>query len=177
MHTAPNSSNPTTTNRPPRKRQAAIIDYDSDGSTNVPAAVVTSSTTSSNTPTSTPVNSKSPEYAAELKSLKTEIAELRTLITSAVDQFKSAIASIPMQPTTSPNDQETENNPSLTPSNPSSTKAMEIEAAQSPEPEISALIHELKHNIATIAIKMREKFKEIRTPPQPIPFQLTPFPT
>jgi len=175
MHTAPSSSDPTATNRPPRKRQAAIVDYDSDGSTNAPAAVVTSSMTSSNTPMSTPVTSLSPEYAAELKSLKTEIAELRTLITSAVDQFKSAIASIPMQPTTSPTDQATENNPSLT-SNLSSTKAMEIEAAQSPKPEISALIHELKSDIATIAIEMREKFKEIRMPPQPIPFQLTPFP-
>jgi len=41
--------------------------------------------------------------------------------------------------------------------------------------EISDLITELKHNIATIAVEMREKFKELRAPPQPIPFQLTPF--
>jgi len=46
-HTAPSSSNPTATNQPPQKRQVAIIDYDSDSSTNAPAAVVTSSTTSS----------------------------------------------------------------------------------------------------------------------------------
>jgi len=79
-----------------------------------------------------------------------------------------------MQQTTAPNDKETE---------PFSSAKMEIEADQStkanrskaPTPEISELINELKHDIATIAIEMREKFNEIHAPPQLTPFQLTPF--
>jgi len=62
-------------------------------------------------------------------------------------------------------------------------REMEIEEAHETDrsmatlPEISDLIAELKHDIATIGIEMREKFKEFRAPPLPIPFQLTPFPT
>jgi len=64
-------------------------------------------------------------------------------------------------------------------------KAMEIEtdpsadtnSSTTPKPEISDLINELKHDIATIAVEMREKFTALRAPPQMTPFQLTPFPT
>ena len=44
-------------------------------------------------------------------------------------------------------------------------------------PEISELITELKNDIATIAVEMREKFKDLRVLPQLPPFELTPFPT
>jgi len=62
------------------------------------------------------------------------------------------------------------------------THAMELDDHSNDSPkktasEISDLISELKTDIATIATEMREKFKELRVPPQPIPFQLTPFPT
>jgi len=43
--------------------------------------------------------------------------------------------------------------------------------------DIQAIIADLKHDIATVAVEMREKFKELHAPPQPILFQLTPFPT
>jgi len=103
------------------------------------------------------------DYAAELQVIKKELATLRNLITSAVDQMKSAVESIK-------------------PNTPAPTHAMELDDHSTDSPketafEISDLISELKNDIATIATEMREKFKELRAPPKPIPFQLTPFPT
>jgi len=152
-------------NRPPRKWQAAIIDYDSDHGTSLPPAIVNSSHNTPCKPISS-LGSPTVDYAAELQTIKTELATLRTLITTAVEQMQRATESI-------------------TTSHPSSAKAMEIEANQVTEadrpqaitPELSDLINELKSDIATIAIEMREKFNKFRAPPLPIPFQLTPFPT
>jgi len=148
MSTTPNSSNATATSRPPRKRQAAILDYDSDRSTDAPAAIVATSTTSGSTPTPTPATSISPDYAADLKSLKSEISELRNLITSAVEQFKSALASIPLQRTPSPNDMETE--PDLT---------TERKASQSVR-DVQDLVTDLKHDIATFVIETKAMFQQ-----------------
>ncbi len=71
---------------------------------------------------------------------------------------------------------------SAKPNTPAPVNEMELDdqSTASPKettPEISDLISELKTDIATIAKEMREKFTELRAPPQPIPFQLTPFPT
>jgi len=149
MTTTPSSSNATTTNRPPRKRQAAILDYDSDRSTDVPAMIVaTTSTTSGSNPTSTSATSISPDYAADLKSLKTEISELRNLITSAVEQFKSALASIPQQQTSSPNAMETEPDQS-TERNPSQSVR-----------DVHDLVTDLKHDIATFVIETKAMFQQ-----------------
>jgi len=110
------------------------------------------------------------QYAADLVALKSDIASLRNMITSAVEEIKNAITSICNEHAFMPT---------------STAATMEIEADQSTEanhskettPELSDLITELKNDIATIAIEMREKFQEFRAPPLPIPFQLTPFPT
>jgi len=162
------ASTPTTTanvnHPPPQKRQATLLEYDPD------APVTLLATTNSVNTTITSVHTTTVDYAAELQLIKTELASLRTLISSAVEQMQSAVASIntnPVQTSTM------------------ETKAMEIEADQSTDanhfndakPEISDLITELKNDLAIIAVEMREKFQELRAPPQPIPFQMTPFPT
>jgi len=149
---------------PPRKRQATLLEYDPD------APITSLATTNSVNTTATSVQTTTVDYAAELQLIKTELATLRTLISLAVEQMQSAVASL----TTNPVQTSTMD-----------TKAMEIEAAQSTDanhfkaatPEISDLITELKNDIATIAVEMRQKFNELRAPLQPIPFQLTPYPT
>jgi len=113
--------------------------------------------------TAVPTPTTKVDYAAELQIIKTELATLRALINSAVEQMTSAVESI--KPTT-----------------PALAREMELDDDHSTDrskettPELSNLISELKNDIATIAIEMREKFKEFRATPQPIPFQLTPFP-
>jgi len=73
----------------PRKWHAAILDYDSDNSKDAPATTVTTSS-----PSATPVASTAiANYAAEIMTIKNELATLRTLITSAVDQIKTIITS------------------------------------------------------------------------------------
>jgi len=157
------ASNATTTTAdhthpPPRKRHAvSIIDYDSDKSTNSPSANVSA--------TKTPTPLPTVDYAAELQLIKTELAALRTLVHSAVEQMKSAVES-------------------FTTHTPVPARKMEIEndhvtdhSTETP-PELSDLITELKNDIATIGTEMREKFKELHdAQPKPIPFQLPPFPT
>jgi len=97
------------------------------------------------------------DYAAELQLIKKELAALRTLISLAIKQMKSAVTSI---------------NANLIQTS-ASDKAMEIKTDQSIDtnhskettPEILELITELKNDIATIAAEMREKFKELHAPP------------
>ncbi len=91
-------------NRPPRKRQATVIDYDSDTSVNSNSLTTISNSSSSNSTQATThtvtVTATSPpatvtvNYDAELLSIKTELNSLWTIITSAVEQIKNAIASI-----------------------------------------------------------------------------------
>jgi len=156
----------TNNNRPPRKRHASFLNYEAEQSSEYPPLVSnnapnTSSTQVSATTMSAPTTTV--DYAAELQLIKTELATLRTLINSAVEQMKSAVES-------------------LKPNTPVQAREMEIDHDHSTDcstatpPEISELITDLKNKIATIAIKMREKFKEICAPPQLTPFQLTPFP-
>jgi len=116
----------------------------------VPAAVVaTPSTNSSSSPTTTQATSISIDYAVELKLLKTKIFELRTLITSAVDQFKSAIASLPTQRTSLPNDMETEPDYSKE-TKPSCHSVLDIQD----------LVTDLKHDIATFVIETKAMFHQ-----------------
>jgi len=104
------------------------------------------------------------DYAAELQIIKMELATLRTLINLAVEQLTSAVES-------------------LKPNTHVPAREMEIDDDHSTDrskettPELSDLITELKNDIATIGIEMREKFKEFHAPPPPIQFKLTPFPT
>jgi len=103
------------------------------------------------------------DYAEELQIIKTELATLRSLITSAVDQMKHTVESIKMNTLAPVNEMEIDDHSNDRPKN--------------TMPELSNLISGLKNDIATIAKEMREKFTELRAPPKPIPFQLTPFPT
>ncbi len=146
----------TNHNRPPRKRQATLLDYDSDQSADPPI----SATPSNSTPCPLPSPStKAPpvDYAAELLLLKNEIKELRNVLTTTVEQIKTEIASIRTAPMSN----------------------METDEANAEDTTIDfpAIIADLKHDIATIAIDMQEKFNELHARPQPIPFQMTPFPT
>jgi len=185
---APDSTTTTDNLRPPKKRQATVIDYDSDQSadaTPVDKHAIPQQPIATATPgyamelssikteisqlkaiitTAVPAPTTKVDYAAELQIIKTELATLRTLITSAVEQMTSTVESI--KPTTPAPAREMELDDDLS-----------TERSKETTPELSDLISELKTDIANIAVEMREKFKEFHAKPQPIPFQLTPFPT
>jgi len=137
---APNATSNTTDNtRPPRKRQVAVIDYDSDPSEYPPLSTTkapNSNTINSNNAKPAPTV----DYAAELQVIKTELATLRTLINSAVEQMKTAVESIK---TTTP-----------APANAMDLDDHSTDCSKEPTPEISDLINELKNDIATIATEM-----------------------
>jgi len=156
----------TNTNRPPRKRQATVIDYDSDTaeSQTIPTAAAPTTHHSNVSATTVPAPLTTVDYAAELQSIKMELAALRTLVNSAVEQMKSAVESFTTHTPVPAREMETEDDHA----NDHSTATTA---------ELSDLITELKNDIATIGTEMREKFKELRAQPQPIPFQMTPFPT
>jgi len=141
----------TNNNRPPRKRQATILDYDSDQSANPPTPADNCNGTSSNSPPPSNTTSTAPpvDYAAELLLLKREIQALRTLLTSTVEQIKTEIASIRTNP----------------------ASAMETDDATSEDTtyhnqsalDIPALITELKHDIATVALESRAMYQKHAT--------------
>jgi len=153
------ATTPSTDNtRPPRKRQATVLDYDSDQTEGPSLTSAVTSTTSTNTSTlssniSPPSTAMPAAYASELLSLKNEIQALRTLLTTTVDQIKSEIASIRTTPVPS---------------------AMEIDATpphssnqhhhQQPN-EISSLINDIKHDIATFVIETRALLQRQSLPP------------
>ncbi len=93
-------------------------------------------------PSSTPPTTV--DYAAELVSLKKELQSLHTLITTAVEQLKTDIASLHAAPMSSDMDMDGENH-------------MENNL------DIMELIAELKHDIANIALEMRAKFQQQAT--------------
>jgi len=140
-------------NQPPRKRQAAIIDYDSDHGMGSLATTVASTATNNSCKLATPSASTiTVDYAAELQLIKTELASLCTLITSAVNQMKTATES-------------------LKTSHPSPAWAMEIEAdkpiaANHPShlpTELHDIVTDLKYKIATIVIEMCALFEKSQT--------------
>jgi len=135
-------------NRPPRKRQATVIDYDSDQSVNPPISTPTTtiSTSGSCNSTATAQASTNPvtatvNYDAELMSIKTELNSLRAIITSAVEQIKNAIASLQVQPLPS--------------------HAMETVATPTQNPiDLPALIQDLKQDIANIVRETRNMLNQ-----------------
>jgi len=167
---APNATTAGTAHtRPPRKRQATQLNYDSDQleqSTEYPPLVPNAPNTPSATvsATTTHASPTTVDYAAELQLIKTELASLRTLINSAVEQMKSAVDSIKTIEPVPAREMEIDDNHSTD------------DRSKDTTPEIFDLITELKTEIATMATEMRAKFQEIRAPVQ-IPFELTPFPT
>jgi len=146
--TPPDAAN----NHPPRKWQVAILDYDLDCSTDLPATTVASTSSIQSCPsTTTPTKPISIDYAAKVLLLKTEIADLQTIITSAVAQIKSAFASLPMQCTSTSNDMETE-------------AEMETTTSCQSVLDIQDLVTKFKHDIATFVIEMKAMFIQQANP-------------
>ena len=137
--------------RPPRKRQAAVIDYDSDTSTEATAATV-SDTSKGNTPSTSKHSADqhpSNDYAIELLSIKKELTELRTMLTTAVEQFKTAIAT-------------------LATNKPQRSDAMDTEVETSSKhhnttkntTDLADVIQDLKYELATIITETRAVFEQ-----------------
>jgi len=99
--TPPDAAN----NHPPCKRQAAaILDYDSDCATDMLAPVAPTVTTHTGPTSSTTVTAIPIDYATEMRALKQEIADLRSIVTLAVEQIKVLLHPfpnhVPLLPTT-----------------------------------------------------------------------------
>ncbi len=144
------SATTTDITRPPCKRQATKLDYNSDTSEDQPQST-TNTVSSTNSMTNTQQTNSLPmttatnaaTYAVELLSLKTEIDSLKTVIALAVEQFKNAIKSL----TTTPHQPA---------SNAMDTNADTKSDANNPnqiQTDIPSLIHDLKHEIITFVIK------------------------
>jgi len=169
---APSSTTPETTNkRPPRKRQATIIDYDSDESIektcDTPKRNMSTNSNSNAPQTSSPPPPPPPDYAKELISLQSEIQQLKSTLMEAIAAITKVVASLQsptQQPT--PNAMDTDEDRTT---NPNSSMA----PIPSPPLDLPAIIHELKTDIATIATELRAAFQSAARQP----FQLTPFPT
>jgi len=141
----------TAHNRPPCKRQATVLNYDSDQSDETTAVANNSSSTpntscdhsgkNSNSQQNVTTSTHVVDYAQELATLKSELQSLRLLITTAVEQLKSEIASTHATQPTNNMETETDQSPTITPA-------------------ISDLIADLKQDIATIALEMRAKFNQ-----------------
>jgi len=135
------SANDTDITRPPRKRQATKLDYDSDTPEECPQSTTVSITNSVTTTQQTRLQTQPPtDYAAELLAIKKELSELRNFITSAVAELKKAIVSLPTQCHPSPSETET---PNL------SNMETEVEPPTANTPALSDLIADLRHDIAT----------------------------
>jgi len=95
---APNAATTTTNhNRPPRKRQAAKLDYDLDQLTEFHATPLANNTTNSTGPTtnnSTTPTTQISAFNMEMISIKNELAQLKEVIAMAVAQMKEAIAAL-----------------------------------------------------------------------------------
>jgi len=100
---APDSTTTTTDNlRPPKKRQATVIDYDSDQSVEETSSNKNATTQSTGIPTNnaTATNNTTthatttPIIATEVLSLKQELHQLKEIIAMAVTQIKEAMATL-----------------------------------------------------------------------------------
>jgi len=126
-----------------------VIDYDSDTAESQTITTAVAPITNNNNSTTGSNNSNllstetKIDYATELLLLKSEIQALRTLLTATIEQIKTEIMAIHQ---------------------PQESGAMEIEATNTQNthqphhatsPEISSLIHDLKHEIATFVIETR----------------------
>jgi len=139
---------------PPRKRQAAIIDYDSNTSTKVTVATVsdTSNGHTQSTSKHPADHQSSKDYATELLSIKKELTDLRTMITTAVEQFKTAIATLATSNTTKSQ----------------LSDVMDTEVDTSPKhhnktkntTDLADVIQDLKYELATIITKTQAVFEQ-----------------
>jgi len=139
-------------NHPPCKRQVAIIDYDSNNSTDAATATQSDNNTGSNHSIAT-INSDSNSSIGKLAAINQELAALQTMITTAVDQFKSAIATLatPNKPTSqSSSAMDTDDN---------DTK-MKCHHKTNNKTDLTDAIQDLKYELATIIIEMRALFEQ-----------------
>jgi len=102
-------------------------------------------------------------YVAELLSLKAEIISLCNIITDALAQFKSAIASLPMQSTPLSSIMETSTN-----------HQMDTTPCNKHNSNLTDLIANLKYEIATVIIETCTMFQQQTTPkPTAYPIQIS----
>jgi len=148
---APNPMTATDNNRPPCKRQATIIDYDSDQSAEyppLPTAVAPNATSNNrlHTPAMLPTETAHNAYATDLLQLKDEINQLKTLIAMAVKQITHAIESLhgtPSTPMSNAMEIKAENNKS-------SDNPPESNHHHPATLDLSAIIKELQNDIAKL---------------------------
>jgi len=163
-------TNTTDNNRPPRKRHASILDYDSDKSPDYPPlettnATNTTSTTNTQQPKMTLATPSPPDYANDILSIKTEISQLKQIIAQAVEQITHAIKSIHAPSTLASTDMETDDAPLTKTDTPTTSPD-----PTPPQPDIQATINELKNEIAMITKETRAMFRQLL---QPTPMTIT----
>jgi len=147
---APNTNTTTNDhNRPPRKRQAAKFDYDSDQSTEFPATptannINNSNGTTTNTPTLAALISA---FANDMMLLKNELTQLKDVIATAVVQIKDAITALIDANRTTPS--------YVTPTD-ADHNMDSASAAENLTPlDIQSFIYDLKHELATLFTETR----------------------
>jgi len=148
---APNSTEMTAiSSKPPRKRQASFLDYDSDQSTELTTAPpVTRATTSSDTTTNNSIThaTTTPAFTMELSLLQKELLQLKEVIAMAVTQIKEAIATLLIpQCTNATYDTTTEADQNME----SATPAEHLTPL-----DIQSFITDLKHELATLFLETR----------------------
>ena len=137
-------------NRPPRKRQAAKLDYDSDQSTEFQATPPANNTNNSNgttTNTSTTPATQISSFATDMVSIKHELAQLKEVIALAVTQMKDAIAAL----------LDAKGNASSPATTPDADQPMDsASTAEHLTPlDLQSFISELKHELATLFLETR----------------------
>jgi len=88
-------------------------------------------------------------YANKFLSIKKEISDLKALLTTVVEQFKEAIASLTATPRSSANEMDTDTEASMDP-----------KANNQHPSDFTDLIQDLKYEIATIVTELRALFKQ-----------------
>jgi len=154
----------TASNQPLHKWQATLIDYNSDGLTASTAPTAASNISSQHmVASSTAPMARPANYAAELLSLKAEIISLCNIITDAVAQFKSTIASHPTQSTPLSDIMETDAN-----------HQMDTTPCNKRNSNLTDLIANLKYEIATVIIETCIMFQQQTTPkPTAYPIEIS----
>jgi len=159
------SNDTTTTNapaRPARKRQATLIDYDSDNSAEYPPLSVNQvDRTPNNTANS---SATQPNNDSVLTSIKNELNQLKEAITMAVTQIKEAVATLVAAKctTTTP----------LAINDTDQNMDQVHEDATLTQRDIQSFITDLKHELATVFMETRTVLQQ----QSPVPRNLNPMP-
>jgi len=134
-------------NKPPRKRQAAKLDYDLDQSTEftaTPTAPTTIHSTGTTTSNTTTPKTQISAFVKDMTSIKHELAQLKDVIATAVAQWEEAIAALldAKSTTASP----------VTP--PETDQLMDSDSAEHlTSLDLQTFISDLKHEIATLFLE------------------------